>query len=218
MNNLKIKNKKTSRNRLRKNVKKLKQPSETSSSSCQLSTKFEEQIIKLKEELCNERNEREKYKFSLKKFYFEKQELMQILKKCQSERDEFKVDLDSLKQIHIKELRRSKAELEALSKEYCQVMSERDNVHKEIEALQEKLNKSQDQVKQLNHTNSFNNADLNSTKYSNVNATILDDLQMDTIRRQVKIVTQQRDEAYLQVIVQYLTFKKINLAFFLIEK
>lgn len=200
MNSLRAKNKKTSRNRTRKNVKKLKQPSETSSSSCQLSLKYEEKIEKLKEELSGERTEREKYKINLKKIYFEKQELMEILKKCQSERDIFRSDLDSLKQIHVKELRRSKAELESLTREYCQIMSERDNVHKEIEALQEKLNKSQDKVKQLNQTNSFNNTDLNSTRHSNLNTTILDDLQLDNIKRQLKIVTQQRDDAYLQVV------------------
>ncbi|RNA23979.1 hypothetical protein BpHYR1_015734 [Brachionus plicatilis] len=199
MNNLRTKSKKTSRHRIRKNVKKVKQPSETSSSSCHLSSsKLDEQLEKLREELSSEKTEREKYKVSLKKLFVEKQELMEILKKCQSERDTFRFELESLKQMHVKELRRSKAELEALTKEYCQIMSERDNVHKEIEALQEKLNKSQDKVKQLNHTNSFNNADLNSTRHSNLNATILDDLQLDTVRRQLKIVTQQRDEAHAQ--------------------
>ncbi|CAF0857670.1 unnamed protein product [Brachionus calyciflorus] len=197
MNNLKNKPKKTWRNNsnskkiLKKHsyktrVKSDSSPSEFSNDECE----------KLKQALDLERMEKEKYKVSLKKFLYEKQELLDILKKCQSERDTYKLDLDTLKQIHIKELRRSKAEIDSLTKEYCQVMSERDNVHKEIEALHEKLNKSQDKVKELNRTSSFNNTENNNNTI--LNTTILDDLQIDTLKRQLKIVLKQRDDLLAQ--------------------
>lgn len=49
----------------------------------------------------------------------------------------------------IKESKRLNAELDAVSREYSQVMSERDMVHKEMEALQEQLSKAQDRVKKF---------------------------------------------------------------------
>lgn len=191
-------------------------------------------IKSLNQELENEKNEKEKYKLNCKKTYYEKVETLNMLKKCQNERDLARAELDSVKQMRLKENKRAKAEIDAVTREYCQIMSEKDIVHKEMEALQEKLNKSQDKVKQLNsavgcfnsssnYIDLHNNSnDLNATRISfclnqenlmnksrtnkmgvnesslNSNS-ILDDLQIDTLKNQLKIVIKQRDEAYSQV-------------------
>lgn len=72
-----------------------------------------------------------------------------MLEQYNVEREEIVKEYNTLKNAKIKDNKRFNLEIEAISREYSQVMSERDSVHKEMEALQEQLSKAQVN-KQLN--------------------------------------------------------------------
>jgi hypothetical protein len=106
-------------------------------------------LNKINTQLISEKQNGEKMRDALKECLYEKNQVFALLKKCQTERDQLSVELANYHQLRDRELRKCKAQLEHVSKEYQQVMSERDTVHKEIEALQEKLTKTEGQLKQL---------------------------------------------------------------------
>ena len=67
---------------------------------------------------------------------------------CQSERNELHNMLKHMKASRANESKRARHEIDEMSAEYSKIMSERDFVLKEIEALQEKLAKTQDMFKE----------------------------------------------------------------------
>ena len=84
------------------------------------------------------------------------------------------------------EFKRSKVELDALHREYSQIMSERDSVHKEIEALQEQLCKEKDKF-----------------KTQNIN-------EIDLLKKELQNVLQERDKAVNEVILPLFLILKKN--------
>lgn len=178
---------------------------------------------KLNNELANERENSKKLREMLKASLYEKNEVFVLLKKCQAERDQMGCELTTQVQIRDKEYRKLKSQLDHFRGEYQLVMSERDMVHKEIEALQEKLIKTESQLKQLTTSGggggggSTSSAAFNTSRMSELNtrfsATMnnsilnemdklnetLEELEIDSLKNQLKLVSKQRDEALIKI-------------------
>ena len=138
------------------------------------------------------------------KLTHENQKLIAIVKSCIRERDEMKHELAK----QHKELVRAKQKFDSVSTEYMQIMSERDIVHKEIEALQEKLSKYQEDKLRNETYDAANKLKLYENKFLHMNSAPngnslnekFDSVEMiDALRSQLAAVTKQRDDALSQV-------------------
>lgn len=90
-----------------------------------------------------ERFEKLKIKEKYNNTILENKKCLNLLEQYNVEREEIVKEYNILKNAKIKDNKRFNLEIEAISREYSQVMSERDSVHKEMEALQEQLSKAQ---------------------------------------------------------------------------
>ena len=126
-------------------------------------------IESLHRENIGERDENEKLKSKYNTLCIENRKLLSFLEQYHFERDEIVKEYNKLKTAKVKEAKKAKVEIEAISREYSQIMSERDSVHKEMEALQEQLSKSQDRLKKYARESicfpSGANVEVNSTNY-----------------------------------------------------
>jgi hypothetical protein len=130
---------------------------------------LEDDMSKLIGELEHEKLKNAKIAALYKKYMIKNKEILHLLKHCQSERNELHNMLKHMKASRANESKKAKHEIDEMSAEYSKIMSERDFVLKEIEALQEKLAKTQDMFKEcISKTiyDSVNNKD-NKDKYDN---------------------------------------------------
>ncbi len=104
-------------------------------------------VEQLNKTIESERNEKNRLKIRLNNVIQENKNKSSLITQFEIERNELISELNNLRSLKIKETKRLNAELDAVSREYSQVMSERDMVHKEMEALQEQLSKAQDRLK-----------------------------------------------------------------------
>lgn len=109
---------------------------------------LEDDMSKLIGELEHEKLKNAKIAALYKKYMVKNKEIMRLLKHCQSERNELHNMLKHMKASRANESKKAKHEIDEMSAEYSKIMSERDFVLKEIEALQEKLAKTQDMFKE----------------------------------------------------------------------
>ena len=174
-------------------------------------------LTKLSSELAAEKQETERLRERLKSSLYEKNEVFALLKRCQQERDRVSGELREQKHGRDRELRRCCAQLEHVSKEYQQVMSERDTVHKEIEALLEKLAKTEAQLRAASGGGVASSSTVTSARYSmafsdhhhqhhnqqqHMNDRLsetLDELEIDSLKNQLRLVTRQKDDALVRI-------------------
>ena len=96
-----------------------------------------------------ERFEKLKLKDKYNSCVMENKKCLSLLEQYNVEREEIVKEFNNLKAAKLKDAKRYNLEIEAISREYSQVMSERDSVHKEMEAMQEQLSKAQDRLKKF---------------------------------------------------------------------
>lgn len=146
--------------------------------------------------------ERKVERLEIEKLTHENQKLAIMVKNVSKEKEELKMELAK----RLKELQKIRHKCDVVSAEYMQIMSERDVVHKEIEALQEKLSKYEEE-KRRNETfdaaskvKFYESKFLNGQNRSSVLSEKLDSLEMiDALKYQLDSVSKQRDEAISQV-------------------
>jgi len=137
------------------------------------------------------------------KLMLENQRLIAIIKNCMNEKEDLNKELAKKN----KEIIKTKNKCDTISSEFMQVMSERDVVHKEIEALQEKLAKyEEEKLKNESYENKvkfYETKFLNNPNFSNKSMLLnekLDSLEMiESLRQQLNFVSKQRDDAISQV-------------------
>ena len=115
-----------------------------------------------------ERFDKLKLKDKYNSCVMENKKCLSLLEQYNVEREEIVKEFNSLKAAKLKEAKRYNLEIEAISREYSQVMSERDSVHKEMEAMQEQLSKAQDRLKKYTRESTLigsNNNILNMSSF-----------------------------------------------------
>ena len=135
-------------------------------------------------------------------------------------------DKDDLVKEHAKknkEIQKIKNKCDVISSEYMQIMSERDIVHKEIEALQEKLSKFKEEKlksetfdvadKMKFYENKFMHSNTTQSNRSAMLNEKLDSLEMiEALKHQLNMISKQRDDALSQVF-----YYKIHVKLFILE-
>lgn len=98
-------------------------------------------IKKLHRKIKWEKSKNERLRRHFRKFFSKGIHAIRSYKHLQNKRNSLEIEYENLRNSKKIEYIKLNEELEAMSKEYFQIMSERDNVNKEMEALEEKLNK-----------------------------------------------------------------------------
>jgi chromosome segregation ATPase len=115
-------------------------------------------IRKIAKSLSNEKSKNLRLQANLRQCVQEKLEASRMLKSSQEKRHAIKSELDEFRKLKSAEIRSLREELELVSREYSQIMYERDTVNKEIDALQEKLFKIEETYRTLHSSLSLTNS------------------------------------------------------------
>lgn len=115
---------------------------------------FRKLARRLKEEQARNRRV-EKY---CRKLISQRKELVRLLKQTEEKRDAVRKEFAAFREYKYREIRRINEELDAVNKEYYQVMSERDSMHKDMQALEEKMLKIEEINTQIIHSQSNNSS------------------------------------------------------------
>lgn len=115
-------------------------------------------IKNLKCKLSDERSRNCRIKKYSKKLFVQNHQLLSHLRQLQDRRDEIKSEYTAYRDYKSKEIRRLRDELDAISKEYYQVMSERDTMNKDMQALEEKIIKIEEINSQIIQSQSHNSS------------------------------------------------------------
>ena len=133
-------------------------------------------LINLVEEMHRgvefERFEKIKLRDKYNACIMENKKCLNLLEQYNVEREEILKEFNSLKNSKIKDNKRFNQELEAISREYSQVMSERDSVHKEMEAMTEQLSKAQERIKKYQRESTVYSSANNLVNISNFGANL----------------------------------------------
>lgn len=119
-----------------------------------------------------ERFEKMKLRDKYNDCIMENKKCLNLLEQYNMEREEILKEFNSLKNAKIKDNKRFNHELEAISREYSQVMSERDSVHKEMEAMAEQLSKAQERIKKYQRESTVYSSANNLLNMSNFGANL----------------------------------------------
>jgi chromosome segregation ATPase len=141
----------------------------------------------LKNELVMAKSQTHSFEQKYLQVNFQLKDTQSQLKHAQTDKEDLLKELNNLIASKLKlqnEVKRYKVDYEAIHKEYTQIMSERDLVHKEIEALQEQLCKEKDKIKSLTS-----------------NCT-----EIDVLKRELSSAINDRDLALNEVIILKLFF------------
>lgn len=115
-------------------------------------------LKKIEEKYRAERARNDRLQKYLKRLLAQKSELLTQLKLSQEKREKLKIEFSVYREYISKEIRRLHHELDATSKEYYQVMSERDAMNKDMQALEEKILKIEDINSQIIQSQSQNSS------------------------------------------------------------
>lgn len=115
-------------------------------------------LKKLESRLQRERVRNDRLQKYLKKLFVQKNELITQLRLAQNRREEIKREYAAYREYKSKEIRRAREELAEISKEYYQVMSERDAMNKDMQALEEKMMKIEEINSHIIHSQSHNSS------------------------------------------------------------
>lgn len=124
-------------------------------------------LKKLNRRMSLLKSKNRQYDADLRSCEREKHELTRLLKASQEARNSLELELDELNKLRMAELKKLADELEHVTREYSQIMHERDNVNKEIDALQEKLLKTEETFRAWSSTahNTASNLLLSDTSH-----------------------------------------------------
>lgn len=104
------------------------------------------QMKQMRRQVKEERARNGRMRSYLRRIHVQRRHIIREMRRSKCERVEIECEFAGFREYKMREIRKLTEELEAMHKEYCQVMSERDAMNKDMEALEEKVMK----IEQIN--------------------------------------------------------------------
>lgn len=114
------------------------------------------QLKQLERKLKEQRDRNERLQGHMRKLIGQKRDLLRTLKRSEERYHALECEFAAFRDFKMREIRRLYKELDAANKEYCQVMSERDTMNKDMQALEERMLKVEEVNSQIIQSHSLN--------------------------------------------------------------